>query len=101
MQALTKWKGDKIALHIIPLLFYYFSPHSSFRISQRLGWLQKPPKHPEDTRKGLEKWLPQDQWGEINALLVGFGQQVRLRKFLCAMYGLCSSYELVWIMFTL
>jgi len=48
------------------------------RISQRLGWLQKPPKNPEDTRKGLEKWLPQDQWGEINALLVGFGQQVCL-----------------------
>jgi len=48
------------------------------RISQRLGWLSKEPKNPEETRKGLEKWLPQDQWGEINALLVGFGQQICL-----------------------
>jgi len=46
------------------------------RISQRLGWLQRESKNPEETRKGLEKWLPQDQWGEINALLVGFGQQI-------------------------
>lgn len=46
------------------------------RISQRLGWLQKEPKNPEETRKGLEEWLPKEQWADINALLVGFGQQI-------------------------
>ena len=29
---------------------------------------------PEDTRVALEKWLPKDEWVEINPLLVGFGQ---------------------------
>ncbi|XP_040001437.1 endonuclease III-like protein 1 isoform X2 [Xiphias gladius] len=28
------------------------------RISNRLGWLWKPTKNPEDTRKALEEWLP-------------------------------------------
>lgn len=28
------------------------------RISNRLGWLRKPTKNPEDTRKALEEWLP-------------------------------------------
>ncbi|XP_038127712.1 endonuclease III-like protein 1 [Cyprinodon tularosa] len=28
------------------------------RISNRLGWLKKPTKNPEDTRKALEDWLP-------------------------------------------
>ncbi|MEQ2267012.1 Endonuclease III-like protein 1 [Xenotaenia resolanae] len=28
------------------------------RISNRLGWLKKPTKNPEDTRKALEEWLP-------------------------------------------
>ena len=41
-----------------------------------MGWLLKEAKNPEETRKGLEQWLPTDLWGEINALLVGFGQQV-------------------------
>ncbi|CAG5929067.1 unnamed protein product [Menidia menidia] len=48
------------------------------RISNRLGWLRKPSKNPEETRKGLEEWLPRDLWSEINWLLVGFGQQVCL-----------------------
>ncbi|XP_037546435.1 endonuclease III-like protein 1 [Nematolebias whitei] len=48
------------------------------RISNRLGWLKKPTKNPEDTRKALEDWLPRELWSEINWLLVGFGQQVCL-----------------------
>ncbi|XP_054897399.1 endonuclease III-like protein 1 [Poeciliopsis prolifica] len=48
------------------------------RISNRLGWLNKPTKNPEETRKALEEWLPRELWSEINWLLVGFGQQVCL-----------------------
>ena len=29
-----------------------------FRITQRLGWVEKTPKQPEDSRKMLESWLP-------------------------------------------
>lgn len=29
-----------------------------YRITQRLGWVQKSPKQPEDSRKMLESWLP-------------------------------------------
>lgn len=28
------------------------------RISNRLSWVKKPTKQPEDTRKALEDWLP-------------------------------------------
>ncbi|XP_064820039.1 endonuclease III-like protein 1 isoform X1 [Oncorhynchus masou masou] len=48
------------------------------RISNRLGWTRGGTKHPEETRKTLEDWLPRDLWSEINWLLVGFGQQVCL-----------------------
>ncbi|KAH0809547.1 hypothetical protein GEV33_013245 [Tenebrio molitor] len=46
------------------------------RITNRLGWVKS--KTPEDTRKGLEDWLPKEYWSEVNHLLVGFGQQVCL-----------------------
>ncbi|MBN3308048.1 NTH protein, partial [Amia calva] len=46
------------------------------RISNRLGWMKKNTKTPEETRVALEGWLPRDLWSEINWLLVGFGQQV-------------------------
>lgn len=47
------------------------------RISARLGWVpSKGIKSPEDTRKALESWLPQEYWKEINHLLVGFGQTI-------------------------
>lgn len=47
------------------------------RISARLGWVpNKGIKTPEDTRKFLESWLPQDYWRGINHLLVGFGQTI-------------------------
>ena len=50
------------------------------RIANRLQWTQSKrsgsTKTPEETRKALESWLPISKWGEINWLLVGFGQQI-------------------------
>ncbi|XP_036324624.1 endonuclease III-like protein 1 isoform X2 [Rhagoletis pomonella] len=46
------------------------------RITNRLMWLPKPTKQPEQTRVALESWLPQGLWQEVNHLLVGFGQTV-------------------------
>ena len=48
------------------------------RITNRLKWLPKPTKQPEQTRVALESWLPQKHWADINLLLVGFGQQTCL-----------------------
>ncbi|XP_054762382.2 endonuclease III-like protein 1 [Lytechinus pictus] len=48
------------------------------RISNRLKWVKKETKAPEDTRVALEDWLPRDMWSEVNVLLVGFGQQTCL-----------------------
>ncbi|NXO85519.1 NTH protein, partial [Sitta europaea] len=48
------------------------------RISNRLKWVKKETKYPEETRVALEEWLPRDLWKEINWLLVGFGQQTCL-----------------------
>jgi endonuclease-3 len=54
------------------------------RIAERMGWV--PPvaysangtprktRNPEDTRVCLESWLPEEEWVEINPLLVGHGQ---------------------------
>jgi len=46
------------------------------RISNRLGWVQKATKTPENTRIALESWLPKDLWREVNHMLVGFGQTI-------------------------
>ncbi|XP_022231659.2 endonuclease III-like protein 1 [Drosophila obscura] len=46
------------------------------RISNRLGWLPRPTKEPEQTRVGLESWLPSTLWAEVNHLFVGFGQTI-------------------------
>ena len=48
------------------------------RISNRLGWVRtaRAANGPEATRAALEGWLPRELWGELNELLVGFGQQV-------------------------
>ncbi|XP_050326039.1 endonuclease III-like protein 1 [Bactrocera neohumeralis] len=46
------------------------------RIVNRLRWLPKPTKEPEQTRVELESWLPRDMWQDVNHLLVGFGQTV-------------------------
>ncbi|XP_063976756.1 endonuclease III-like protein 1 [Diachasmimorpha longicaudata] len=48
------------------------------RICNRLHWVEKQAKTPEDTRKQLEEWLPKPLWTEINHLLVGFGQEICL-----------------------
>lgn len=46
------------------------------RLSNRLGWVKKPTKNPEQTRIALQSWLPREEWGRINSILVGFGQTV-------------------------
>ncbi len=46
------------------------------RISNRLGWVQRPTKEPENTRLQVESWLPKNLWAETNLLLVGFGQTI-------------------------
>ncbi|KAK2579557.1 hypothetical protein KPH14_010856 [Odynerus spinipes] len=51
------------------------------RICNRLNWVKKPTKTPEETRKELEGWLPKDLWNDINYLLVGFGQEICLPRF--------------------
>ncbi|XP_059835031.1 endonuclease III-like protein 1 isoform X2 [Hypanus sabinus] len=48
------------------------------RITNRLQWLQKETRTPEETRLALEDWMPRDLWSETNWLLVGFGQQICL-----------------------
>ncbi|KAL5109534.1 Endonuclease III-like protein 1 [Taenia crassiceps] len=48
------------------------------RIANRLKWVPKPTKSPEETRVALESWFPRDLWGDVNQLLVGFGQQICL-----------------------
>ena len=42
----------------------------------QLGWV-KNVKKPEDTRRQMESWLPKKEWGNINLLLVGVGQEVQ------------------------
>ena len=39
-----------------------------------------PCKDPEKTRKALEQWVPRDDWGDVNWLLVGLGQEVQTEK---------------------
>ncbi|KYM95538.1 PREDICTED: endonuclease III-like protein 1 [Cyphomyrmex costatus] len=51
------------------------------RIANRLGWVRKPTKTPEQTRNELEDWLPKPLWSEVNHLLVGFGQETCLPRF--------------------
>ncbi|XP_076756424.1 nth-like DNA glycosylase 1 [Xylocopa sonorina] len=51
------------------------------RICNRLGWVKKSTKTPEETRMALEEWLPKDLWSNINHLLVGFGQEICLPRF--------------------
>lgn len=46
------------------------------RLSNRLKWVPRPTKEPEQTRVALEKWLPYSLWSEVNHLFVGFGQTI-------------------------
>ncbi|KAG8896634.1 hypothetical protein FRB99_008791, partial [Tulasnella sp. 403] len=48
------------------------------RITNRLGWHKPPTITPEQTRLNLQSWLPKELHGEINPLLVGFGQVICL-----------------------
>ncbi|KAE8209294.1 hypothetical protein CF327_g6704 [Tilletia walkeri] len=48
------------------------------RISNRLGWHRPPTKEAEQTRLNLQSWVPKVLHGEINRVLVGFGQVVCL-----------------------
>lgn len=55
------------------------------RIANRLGWAASVDLTADVTRQQLESWLPRPLWGEINLLLVGFGQQLcKPRVPLCA-----------------
>ncbi|KAH9284580.1 Endonuclease III-like protein 1 [Echinococcus granulosus] len=48
------------------------------RIVNRLHWVPKQTRSPEETRVALESWLPRDLWADVNQLLVGFGQKICL-----------------------
>lgn len=48
------------------------------RIFNELRWVKS--NNPEQTRIQLEGWLPRDKWETINALWVGFGQEVQQFK---------------------
>jgi endonuclease-3 len=50
------------------------------RLFPKLGWVSPDTKNPEQTRKQLESWLPQEYWGEVNLLWVGFGQETQQEK---------------------
>ena len=45
------------------------------RIMNQLRWMKT--KTPEQTRTNLESWLPTEEWGVVNILFVGFGQQIQ------------------------
>lgn len=65
------------------------------RLAMMWGWASKT-LNPENTRKELESWLPQELWGDINPLLVGFGQvictpQVKNCDICSLSQGLCKS----------
>ena len=45
------------------------------RISNRIGWV-KSTTTPGRTADQLEAWLPKENWGKVNGMLVGFGQTI-------------------------
>jgi len=48
------------------------------RMFNQLKWVKS--KNPEQTRKQLEAWLPNEYWSSVNLLWVGFGQEVQQQK---------------------
>jgi len=51
------------------------------RICNQLGWTgPTQTKTPEKTREAIEAWMPKDIWGDVNELLVGFGQEIQTEK---------------------
>jgi endonuclease-3 len=70
------------------------------RICNRLEWVKTwnhktKSQDPEKTRKALEAWLPVQLWGEINPMLVGFGQNIctpiKPKCIECSVSALCPS----------
>ncbi|KAH9842465.1 DNA glycosylase [Rhodofomes roseus] len=66
------------------------------RVTNRLGWHDRPTKTPEETRSNLEGWLPEDLRPTFTKLFVGFGQTiclpVRPRCESCGLNdGLCPT----------
>ncbi|XP_048408315.1 endonuclease III-like protein 1 isoform X2 [Stegostoma tigrinum] len=65
------------------------------RIANRLKWLKKETKNPEESRLALEEWMPRELWSETNWLLVGFGQQMCLpvnpRCAVCLNRDICPT----------
>jgi endonuclease-3 len=62
------------------------------RIAHRFGWVPPAGKLPEDSRIALERWLPPQHWGDINELLVGFGQATCTPRF--PRCGECGARDL-------
>lgn len=65
------------------------------RLAQMWGWVPKS-TNPEKTRLALQEWVPPQYWGDINPLLVGFGQTVCVPNAgncdVCTLAsGLCSK----------
>ncbi|KAF9557740.1 DNA glycosylase [Agrocybe pediades] len=71
------------------------------RITNLLGWHKPPTKTPEQTRLNLQSWLPKELYGDINHMLVGFGQVICVpvspRCDVCelSVKGLCPSARVV------
>jgi|Transcript_86093 endonuclease-3 len=63
------------------------------RIANDLGWIRT--RTPEDTRKAIEHWLPQEYWPDFNVILVGFGQQQQQQQQLIVERCLQSSSPLM------
>ena len=66
------------------------------RICNRLKWVDET-KTPEETRKGLEEWVPKDKWMDVNTLLVGLGQTICFAKKPkceeCLLKDTCDFYK--------
>lgn len=50
------------------------------RLAMMWGWV-KNSLNPEKTRVQLQDWLPEEHWGDVNPLLVGFGQVICTPQF--------------------
>ncbi|KAL6453209.1 nth1 Endonuclease III [Candida maltosa Xu316] len=67
------------------------------RLAQMWGWVSAKANTPEKARLELEKWLPKQYWGDVNPLVVGFGQVVCVPRAsncdICTLArdGLCKS----------
>jgi hypothetical protein len=48
------------------------------RMFNQLKWVDS--NNPEQTRKQLQAWLPQEHWNSVNLLWVGLGQEVQQFK---------------------